>query len=561
MATTVYETTTSTVSRISTTPPPETTSGIVRTWFYHRNATTTKGTLVTVTSIQPVVCPSEWLTALTTTVRQSVRVTCCPSGYSADPYVDLNYEANCQSAVAPGQTLIYWDSKSGYITTSYSTAVSVAAVAVKGWNSIVEAPATTTSAPLSSSPSSFSSFFTFSTTSLSTGSPNTIGNTTEPSGVSHSSGLRALMGVGIIFFLRRQRQERNVDVTSGTGEVKTKASDLKSGQYVNVPQNPGHRLSELPTSSNTPELYTDYSPHSPREDDAEIHELHLILNYTSSGAKHRLLFACRQLNTPVAPKLYSDVTLNVREEDQKSLDSHIAGLFRTIRDDQTLALYVRELNIKGYKLREVEAGYIPTSDDDKEDTTQQTHQPVRKKLEYPFWSENGFLPVIYQNCLKKLKKIDLGIKFPSFPTGRYGEAWENMQGSNSIDMNQLRNLMSLPLIESITCVASDGETGGDERQEVEMVSMPLAQNLTSIKFLRSKLALPAPGKILSATPNLRQLEYDFWIDRKLDEEPAQYYDCEQLDNALQPVRNILERLRLSVLYHGDHTVMYPNDWT
>ncbi|KAE8554148.1 hypothetical protein EYB25_002686 [Talaromyces marneffei] len=260
----------------------------VRTWFYHRNATTTKGTLVTVTSIQPVVCPSEWLTALTTTVRQSVRVTCCPSGYSADPYVDLNYEANCQSAVAPGQTLIYWDSKSGYITTSYSTAVSVAAVAVKGWNSIVEAPATTTSAPLSSSPSSFSSFFTFSTTSLSTGSPNTIGNTTEPSGVSHSSGLRggaiagivvgllgavALMGVGIIFFLRRQRQERNVDVTSGTGEVKTKASDLKSGQYVNVPQNPGHRLSELPTSSNTPELYTDYSPHSPREDDAEIHEL------------------------------------------------------------------------------------------------------------------------------------------------------------------------------------------------------------------------------------------------------------------------------------------------
>ncbi|KAE8554149.1 hypothetical protein TMatcc_006353 [Talaromyces marneffei ATCC 18224] len=132
----------------------------------------------------------------------------------------------------------------------------------------------------------------------------------------------------------------------------------------------------------------------------EIHSL--ILNYTSSGAKHRLLFACRQLNTPVAPKLYSDVTLNVREEDQKSLDSHIAGLFRTIRDDQTLALYVRELNIKGYKLREVEAGYIPTSDDDKEDTTQQTHQPVRKKLVYETCDTNSVVAAM----LHKLETLE-----------------------------------------------------------------------------------------------------------------------------------------------------------
>ncbi|KAF3392148.1 hypothetical protein DPV78_010700 [Talaromyces pinophilus] len=155
-------------------------------------------------------------------------------------------------------------------------------------------------------------------------------------------------------------------------------------------------------------------------------------------------------------------------------------------------------------------------------------------LEYRFWSENGCLPVIYQNCLKKLRKIHLGVMPPPpFPTGRYAEIWEQMQGSNQIYMNQLQSLMSLPLIESITCVASDGKKGSDEK-EIEFASMKTAQNLTSLKFLRSKLTLWALGKILGATPNLRQLEYEFWIDGKLNEEPAQYYDCAQLDNALKP---------------------------
>lgn len=314
--------------------------------------------------------------------------------------------------------------------------------------------------------------------------------------------------------------------------------------------------------------------------------LNFILNYTSSETQYQLLSTCQQSNTQVAPTLYRDVTLNVREEDQKSLDSRIACFFRTIRDNQCLALYVRELNVKGHKPPGVEVGYIPTRNV-KKDTTEETHQPAKGKLvyetcdtnsviaamlhklenlealhlEYPFWSENGFLPVIYQNCLKKLKKINLGIQFPQFPTGRYGEAWETMQGSNLIDMNQLRSLMELPCIESITCVASDGEKGGDEKEEIEMEFMSPAQKLTSLKFRRSKLTSPALGKILSATPNLRQLEYEFWIDGKLNEEPADYYDCEQLDNALEPVRNILERLRLSILFHGDHTVMMINGWS
>jgi hypothetical protein len=66
---------------------------------------------------------------------------------------------------------------------------------------------------------------------------------------------------------RRRRQTQFTANTSGN------TSDPKSGQYVYVPQSPGDRLSELPTLSNTPELFSDYDPHSPRGNETEIHEL------------------------------------------------------------------------------------------------------------------------------------------------------------------------------------------------------------------------------------------------------------------------------------------------
>lgn len=50
----------------------------VTIWFDDATASLTKGALATVTSIQPVVCPSMWSTARTSTVRNSVQVTCCP---------------------------------------------------------------------------------------------------------------------------------------------------------------------------------------------------------------------------------------------------------------------------------------------------------------------------------------------------------------------------------------------------------------------------------------------------------------------------------------------------
>lgn len=51
----------------------------VAIWFDHATASSTTGALATVTSIQPVVCPSMWFTARTSTVRNSVQVTCCPT--------------------------------------------------------------------------------------------------------------------------------------------------------------------------------------------------------------------------------------------------------------------------------------------------------------------------------------------------------------------------------------------------------------------------------------------------------------------------------------------------
>lgn len=101
--------------------------------------------------------------------------------------------------------------------------------------------------------------------------------------------------------------------------------------------------------------------------------------------------------------------------------------FRNARDNPSLALCVRDLSVKGHRPASIEVGHIPSTENNEKDTTaQQTHQPDKTKLvyetcdtnmviaamlyklenletlhlEYQIWSENGFLPVIYQNCLK-----------------------------------------------------------------------------------------------------------------------------------------------------------------
>lgn len=187
--------------------------------------------------------------------------------------------------MTPGQTFAYFNSNKSTITTYFSTSITVAAVAVKGWNSIVEASATTTTTTAGYTSSSLTSSSFTEPSSSTIDSQTSTGSTTGPSNVSNSSGLHggaaagifvgcfaavALIGAGVFIFLRWRRQ------SLATGDVSGENSnrfDLKSGQYVNVPQNASHRLSELPTASNTPELYTDYDPYSPRWNSAEIHEM------------------------------------------------------------------------------------------------------------------------------------------------------------------------------------------------------------------------------------------------------------------------------------------------
>jgi hypothetical protein len=166
------------------------------------------------------------------------------SGYTYNPTADYGIEANCASQIAPRQTFGNIDpyNSSLLVYAAVTTAVDVAAVAVKGYNLIGEP------------------------------SPKKLNGGAIAGIVIGVLAAMALIGAGI-FFLRRRRRRQQHPATANINEEDTKTSDPKSGQYVNVPQNPDHHLSELPTVSNTPELYTDYNPHSPRRDDAEIHEL------------------------------------------------------------------------------------------------------------------------------------------------------------------------------------------------------------------------------------------------------------------------------------------------
>ncbi|EED21302.1 conserved hypothetical protein [Talaromyces stipitatus ATCC 10500] len=279
-------------------------------WYESLNSTASEGELAIVTSIQPLVCPDMWYTALTTFVRNSVQVTCCPSGYTANPLDDHGVQANCASTLSARQTFQYLYNGSG-ITTSFPVAVDVAAVAVKGWNSIAEIPATLTTSPtypssssptstISSSSSSSSTTTTTTTTTTATTTSATSSSTGDTSisgssGTLYSSSLHggavagvfvgvfaavALIAAGIASFVRRRRQQRKQqqqipdidDTTSGKNILSYPLNSRQDG-YSNVPQSPEDRLSELPTISNTPEMFVEYDPHSPRGDHGDVHEM------------------------------------------------------------------------------------------------------------------------------------------------------------------------------------------------------------------------------------------------------------------------------------------------
>jgi hypothetical protein len=175
------------------------------------------------------------------------------------------------------------------LQTAFTDTVHVVAVAVKGYMPLT----TTTSAPFSgtSTVAPASSLFTTTSTAVPTSLPsylpstptksNTPDSQTSSSSSSHTSGgtiagsvigsLAAvgLIGLGAFMFFRRRKTRQikeNDNSAKNEGPIPPSAPTLYDYSVVSQSE-PGDRstiLSEMPTLSNTPELFSEHDPTSPR---------------------------------------------------------------------------------------------------------------------------------------------------------------------------------------------------------------------------------------------------------------------------------------------------------
>jgi hypothetical protein len=82
----------------------------------------------------------------------------------------------------------------------------------------------------------------------------------------------------------------------------------------------------------------------------------------------------------------------------------------------------------------------------------------------------------------------------------------------------------------------------------------LRPRLTHLYLQQSELTPSSLGCLLRLTPKLRELEYDHWINSMQGGATMQYFQCADMDAALQPVRSCLERLCISVEFFINEAV-------
>lgn len=405
----------------------------------------------------------------------------------------------------------------------------------------------------------------------------------------------------------------------------------------------------------------------------------------------------RRINAVATPIYYRYVFLYTDSKDDKKVNTMVGKFFRTVRSNRIIAHSVRKIVIAGSRPDAYKIKFTIDEIDDEEEMrdagiedewifdelarpkyemrlgnkkqTTQLREPDTviaatlgrlKNLEilnlsHGIWAESFDLPILFEKkYLKKLKKVWLDTE-PLRPImtleeeerARGPSDWDTYSPYNprAIHRRTLQHLLSLPYMESITCVAADrkynyyaepflneddmfssdsnaegvdaegmdeenpdekdsdeessdeeylngkdlneermnaeGATAdnmdaevadsGDSNEEssgqgnsneedfledsdeedLEVEFGPIEQpceHLTSLSFERSRMSQSTLQMILEATPKLQKLKYEFWMHTSARGEFEEYFDCEQMDTTLGPVRDTLQELSVGIDY-------------
>ncbi|KAI9879070.1 MAG: hypothetical protein M1830_009711, partial [Pleopsidium flavum] len=111
-----------------------------------------------------------------------------------------------------------------------------------------------------------------------------------------------------------------------------------------------------------------------------------------------------------------------------------------------------------------------------------------------------------------------------------------------IDFDQILALFYLPSIQSITVFMPDPDDFAWPSER------PYTSTLTSLVLHHSEAKEETLEQLLSVTPHLKTLEYNFWCEVEPAIHKSQYLTCDKLSRALEHIRATIEHLVISVCF-------------
>jgi hypothetical protein len=289
----------------------------------------------------------------------------------------------------------------------------------------------------------------------------------------------------------------------------------------------------------------------------------LILGHTSLSSRRALILTCKQLCEYVRPWLYHAVRLQVTD----NVTSLFGFILSLLGHTKTRALFVHELSIQGSKPLTLP---IPFAIDEMRRWVRYTEPSQFAKnrwsthllkghtdailaallagfdnlstlrLGYDLWSDSQYLGAVLPR-LRKLQHVEFGSDPEPTSLHDIPDIFRPVHSPISYDMTLLRNLLRLPKIESISCLAAEPKNGA-----VFIPPPTPCNSLTRLALKKSELKPSVLAKILAVTPQLRHLEYALWLDAG---SPKNYFECTEMDIALQPVFSTLESLKIEIEFY------------
>ena len=297
----------------------------------------------------------------------------------------------------------------------------------------------------------------------------------------------------------------------------------------------------------------------------------------SFKTQHALLHSCRRLYWLLKPGVYRKIQLNFDDCTPEAIERssrRLVQLCRTLYRSSSAASMVQELDIQGSKPLSVlpqlwsEVGYTDWLPRKKkwEGTFRWWKTQLVKgnpdvlvaviisvvrnmrvlRLGFDIWSRSPFLSVVLE-FPKNLQYVEF-----LAPSPRAGWDWDAhtdiFKCTNApvrYDMKQLRALLNLPQIRNLTCVVA--EIGGILARSFKDIS---CTDMKRMVFAKSELQQKSLGQVLRATPLLKELIYDNWINVNTPEILPCYFESDQMDTALWRLRRELRTLHISVTFYS-----------